>query len=98
MKNSIKLTSKGQITLPKEIRNNLHLETGNYLDVQVKDNCIILKPVIKKDNMKKLLEYSREISDGRIGLQKVREKTNNLSLYMAKRVREVREEEADEHN
>lgn len=96
MKNNIKMTSKGQITLPKEIRNSLHLEKGNYFNVQVKDNCIILKPVIEKDNKQKLIEYARSISDKSIGLQKVREKTSNLSLYMTERVRKAREEEADE--
>ena len=41
MGNNIKITLKGQITIPKKIRDSLHLEKGNYLSVKVKNNYII---------------------------------------------------------
>ena len=41
-----KLTSKGQITLPKEIRDRLGLDAGSMLDFQLlEDNTITARPV-----------------------------------------------------
>ena len=40
------LTSKGQITLPKEIRDRLKLESGATLDFQLlPDNTILARPI-----------------------------------------------------
>ena len=40
------LTSKGQITLPKEIRERLGLDAGSMLDFQIlEDNTITARPV-----------------------------------------------------
>lgn len=40
------LTSKGQITLPKKIRDRLALEAGSLLDFQIlDDNTITARPV-----------------------------------------------------
>ncbi len=40
------LTSKGQVTLPKEIRDRLQLEAGSTLDFQLlPDNTIVARPV-----------------------------------------------------
>jgi AbrB family looped-hinge helix DNA binding protein len=39
------LTSKGQVTIPKPIREQLHLHTGQRLDFQVdRDGRLIVKP------------------------------------------------------
>jgi AbrB family looped-hinge helix DNA binding protein len=35
------LTSKGQLTLPKEIRDRLNLDAGAILDFQIQDNNTI---------------------------------------------------------
>ena len=41
------LTSKGQITLPKEIRDRLGLDAGSMLDFQLlEDNTITARPVM----------------------------------------------------
>lgn len=40
------LTSKGQITLPKEIRDRLQLEAGATLDFELlPDNTIVARPI-----------------------------------------------------
>lgn len=43
----VKLTSKGQLTLPKEYRDKLCLEKGSNLAVVVKGETLILKKVYK---------------------------------------------------
>ncbi len=40
---TIKLTSKGQITLPKDIREKLRLEFGDLLLAHVEDGSIVLR-------------------------------------------------------
>ncbi len=42
------LTSKGQLTLPKAIRDSLHLRTGDRIRFQLTDNGeAVLKPITK---------------------------------------------------
>ncbi|AGL03560.1 AbrB/MazE/SpoVT family DNA-binding domain-containing protein [Desulfoscipio gibsoniae] len=41
----VKLTSKGQLTLPKEYRDKLRLEKGSHLSVSVKGDTLMLKKV-----------------------------------------------------
>jgi AbrB family looped-hinge helix DNA binding protein len=47
-----KLSSKGQVVIPEEIRKNLHLQTGAQFIVMGKDDVVILKiitPPSRKD-------------------------------------------------
>ncbi len=39
-----KLSTKGQITIPKEFRDKLHLRAGDELIIYFKDGEIIIKP------------------------------------------------------
>lgn len=39
-----KITRHGQITLPKRVRDQLHLVTGDYVDVELTGHGILLKP------------------------------------------------------
>ena len=41
------LTSKGQITIPKVVRNKLNLKTGDKVDFKIKDGEVTLVPVSK---------------------------------------------------
>ena len=44
-----KLTSKGQVTIPKEIRDALHLHTGDNIDFFVSENGeAIIRPIVKR--------------------------------------------------
>jgi AbrB family looped-hinge helix DNA binding protein len=48
---AIKIGPKHQITIPREVFDSLHLEVGDFLDTQIKDNAIILVPkkLVPKD-------------------------------------------------
>jgi AbrB family looped-hinge helix DNA binding protein len=43
-----KVTSKGQITIPHSIREQLHLSTGSKLEFVIKDNTVIMMPINNK--------------------------------------------------
>jgi len=39
-----KLRAKGQITIPEEVRRAAHIEEGDYLEMSVQDDAVILRP------------------------------------------------------
>ncbi|HFC97520.1 MAG TPA: AbrB/MazE/SpoVT family DNA-binding domain-containing protein [Thermosulfurimonas dismutans] len=42
------ITSKGQITLPKPVREALNLRRGDKVEITVEEGKAILRPVVKK--------------------------------------------------
>ena len=38
------LTSKGQITLPKEVREHLGLQTGDRVNFEIRDGSVVVEP------------------------------------------------------
>lgn len=94
MTNNVKITSKGQITIPKKLRDEIQIKVGMYLNAYVKDGNLVLKPLPQDSDKAKLLNYAYKESQGNIGIDKVREKTRDFNLNMASQVRDIREEEA----
>ncbi len=92
--NKIKITSKGQITIPRAIREELEIKEGMYLSGYIKDGSIVLRPLPEDSDKVKLISYAYQESCGSVGLSKVREMTKDFNLNMSKQVREIREEEA----
>jgi len=43
-----KITSKGQITIPRAVRNKLNLKTGDKVDFKIRDGEVMLVPVSKE--------------------------------------------------
>ena len=56
MTNTATLTSKGQITIPKEIREKLDLKKGDKLVLVEKDGNVILRKVSLEEIRQKALE------------------------------------------
>ncbi|QTN32740.1 AbrB/MazE/SpoVT family DNA-binding domain-containing protein [Akkermansiaceae bacterium] len=49
------LTSKGQITVPVKIREQLNLRTGDKLDFQIEGTSIKVSPARKKGTLEELM-------------------------------------------
>jgi len=66
-----KISSKGQVVLPREIREELHLKEGTILVAVKKNNLVILKkienPILKEDieTLKLVDEAWKDIEKGR---------------------------------
>jgi AbrB family looped-hinge helix DNA binding protein len=45
----VKVRQKGQVTLPQDVRDQLQLEVGNYLEASVENYAIVLKPKVMVD-------------------------------------------------
>ncbi len=50
MKNTATLTSKGQVTIPQEVRQRLGLKQGDQIAFEVEDGRTVLKPYRGEDN------------------------------------------------
>ncbi len=55
--NTTKITSKGQVTLPKEVRDILHTDIITF---EIEDNNVMIKPVNKVSGS--LRDYKKDIS------------------------------------
>ena len=42
------ITTKGQVTIPKSIRESLHLHSGDKIEIILKDGNAIIRPLSKK--------------------------------------------------
>jgi len=57
----IKVTDKGQISLPTKIRSSLQIRQGDELIVIQNDNSIVLKK-LKKEDFSDLLKHSEKVA------------------------------------
>jgi len=63
-----KLSSKGQIVLPAELREEFHLSKGDKLLVEKRDDEIVLKPISSLNKLKGV----DDIKDASEELKKIR--------------------------
>lgn len=61
----LELRKKSQITIPKEIVDQLHLQEGDHLEISVKDGAVLLEPVAiySKSYIQKLEDTVMRISE-----------------------------------
>lgn len=55
---SVLVGPKGQVVIPKEVRNLLHIESGDSLIVMSKNDIAV--GFIKADNMQAFLDYMKQ--------------------------------------
>jgi len=91
--NKVKITSKGQITIPRDLREKLEIKEGMYLGADIEEGKLVLKPLPENIDKIKLINYAYRESRDSVGLLKVREMAADFNLNMSKQVRKIREDE-----
>lgn len=99
----IKVTSKGQVTLPKQVRDILMVREGDHLEAIVKDDSLVLTRKTDVSDSEQMRFYARrrlaELGYGDPGSRtaldprRLREALPPLPVDMTQRVREEREKE-----
>jgi len=56
----VKVSSKGQVVLPSEIRHNLRIVKGQRMIITVHKGVILMKPVKRLSEMKGILRISKK--------------------------------------
>ena len=88
----IKVTAKGQVTLPKNLREKLKIREGNYLEVFIRKNELVLRPLPDKPERELLLEYCKKNAARRVGIDDARRILSRVPFSLSKRVHQLREE------
>ncbi|MDD3521163.1 MAG: AbrB/MazE/SpoVT family DNA-binding domain-containing protein [Actinomycetota bacterium] len=91
MENSIKISTRGRITIPKKLRDQIKIKEGMYIRVYAEDGNLVLKPLLTSKDKRKLINYASKESRGNIGIARVRLMAKDLNLNMASQVRDIRE-------
>lgn len=87
----VKMTAKGQVTLPKQIREKLRLRAGTYLEARIRGTELVLRPVAEENGTEILLEFCRQNAAG-ADLAKARRIMSRVPGPIQERVRQLREE------
>ncbi|HLF85914.1 MAG TPA: AbrB/MazE/SpoVT family DNA-binding domain-containing protein [Nitrospiria bacterium] len=74
-----KITSKGQITIPKEVRKILDLHTGSVIVFEKEENKIVIKPAKTLKEFKGFLKGTGKAAD----FEEIRKKAKE---YIGKKV------------
>lgn len=89
----VKITSKGQITLPKSLRERLDISEGDYLDVFENNGSIVLRPAILKESKDAVLTYLASLGGKEPDLEKARQILKKVPFSVSDRVAELREDD-----
>ncbi len=99
---NIKVSSKGQITLPKQVRDSMMVREGDHLEATMKGDAVVLTrrndlsdaELIRRYAAKRLAELGYGDPALRAGLdaRTLRGNLPRLPIDLTKRVREEREE------
>ena len=73
------ITSKGQITIPKEIRNLLHLKSGDRVDFRIDEEGRLIMEVATVD-VSELKGYLRRPDARRISIERMKEVIKERAL------------------
>lgn len=60
----VKLSSKGQLVIPRRIRQALDLKPGTEFEVELVDGQIVMRPVIDKAELEQIIGELRRFAQG----------------------------------
>jgi AbrB family looped-hinge helix DNA binding protein len=90
----IKVTSKGQVTLPLLLRKQLEIQDGDYLEVVVENNGLFLKPLPRENFQEQVREYCLNHQYGSdADLKQTRKTLSKVPFSISEQVGKLREEE-----
>lgn len=87
-----KVTAKGQITLPKAVRERLFFQTGDYLEMEIQDHELVIRSAPRRNDALLLRDYSAPYAAKAADLQDLRKRLANLPISLEAEVRAGREE------
>ena len=59
-----RITSEGQVLIPKAIRDALGIQPGTLLNAEAKDGAVVLRPVAKERRLREIRAWVRRGVDG----------------------------------
>ena len=62
-----KIRERGQITIPKQIRESLGLKKGDVVDTRIEGDCVVITPH-KSENWAKLLQVMKSVHEQNRGI------------------------------
>lgn len=91
---TVKVTAKGQITLPAALREELKISEGNYLDASLFLDGILLKPV--REGHELVREYCEKYSSDQAGdnLETAKRILKKVPFSISERSISLRDEKA----
>ncbi len=78
MKKVARITSKGQITVPREVRRSLGVDTGDSLLFEQDGTSFRLKPVRSKSRFEKYRGVGKKGPSGRAGINRYLRKMRGI--------------------
>lgn len=88
----VKVTSKGQITLPSALRKKLNINEGDYLDAWIHNHNLLLKPVPRQIDAELIREYCKQYDDKNVTLEHTRQVLGKVPFSLSDRASKLREE------
>lgn len=90
---TVKVTAKGQITLPAALREELNIKEGYYLDASIFLDGILLKPVREGHELVREYceKYGSEYEEDSVEV--ARKILNKVPFSLSERAAELREEQ-----
>lgn len=73
MRKIVKVTRKGQVTIPAEIREQLGIKKGDKLAVEAIDHQIVFKPIPKLEDMCGIFAGHADVTELKKEIDKMRE-------------------------
>ncbi len=87
----VKVTSKGQVTLPSLLRKKLKIKEGDYLDTWIHNDGLLLKPTPKQRNDEIIIEYCKEYEDKNVTLRQTQKIMSKIPFSLSERSVKLRE-------
>ena len=88
----VKVTSKGQVTLPADLRKKLMIQEGDYLDAWIHNDSLLLKPMPRQDSGELIREYCAKYAADDADVEQARQILGKVPYSLSEKVSKLREE------